>query len=60
MRTRAALYYRVSSDSQTTECQRPDVERVARARGFEVVHVYEESASAAKHRPMYSQMLKGG
>jgi hypothetical protein len=47
---RAAIYLRVSSDKQTVENQRPEVEQVARARGFEVVAVYEEQASAAKHR----------
>jgi DNA invertase Pin-like site-specific DNA recombinase len=58
MKPRAAFYLRVSSDSQTIDCQRPDVERLARARGFEVVHVYEESASAAKHRPEHERMMK--
>lgn len=58
MRTRAALYYRVSSDEQTTECQAPEVEQLARARGLQVVHVYEEQASAAKHRPEYEKMMK--
>ena len=56
--TRAALYLRVSTDKQSTENQRPEIEQLARARGFEVVHVYEEQGSAAKHRPTYEQMLK--
>jgi DNA invertase Pin-like site-specific DNA recombinase len=55
---RAALYYRVSSDEQSTDCQRPEVEQVCRARGFQVVGVYEEQASAAKHRPEYDRMMK--
>jgi DNA invertase Pin-like site-specific DNA recombinase len=58
MRTRAALYYRVSSDEQSTECQTPEVEQLAHARGFHVVHVYEEQASAAKHRPEYEKMMR--
>jgi len=56
--TRAAIYLRVSTDRQSTENQRPEVEQLASARGFGVVHVYEETASAAKHRPKYDQMLK--
>ncbi len=55
---RAALYLRTSTDRQTVECQRPDVEQLAHARGFEVAHVYEETMSAAKHRPIFEQMLK--
>ena len=60
MPSRAALYLRVSKadGSQTVENQRPEVEQLVRARGFEVVHAYEEQASAAKHRPKYEAMLK--
>jgi DNA invertase Pin-like site-specific DNA recombinase len=58
MTRRAALYFRVSSDQQSTECQRPEVEQLARARGLHVVSVYEEQASAAKHRPEYEKMLR--
>ena len=59
MLQRAALYLRVSSmDKQTIECQRPEVEQLARARGLHVVSVYEEQASAAKHRPEYEKMLR--
>jgi len=58
MTKRCAIYLRVSSDKQTVENQRPEVEQLARTRGFEVVHVYEEQASAVKHRPMYEAMLK--
>jgi len=59
-RTRAGIYLRVSrSDgAQSTGNQRPDVEQVAKVRGFEVVAVYDEQASAAKHRPKYETMLK--
>jgi len=55
---RATIYLRTSTDRQTVECQRPEVEQLARARGFEVVTTYEETMSAAKHRPKYEQMLK--
>jgi DNA invertase Pin-like site-specific DNA recombinase len=55
---RACIYLRVSTDKQSTANQRPEVEQLARARGFEIVHCYEEQASAAKHRPKYEQMLK--
>jgi DNA invertase Pin-like site-specific DNA recombinase len=58
MTTRAAIYLRVSSDKQTVENQRPEVEQLARNRGFEVVQVFEEQASAVKHRPQYEAMLK--
>jgi len=57
---RAALYLRVSTDRQETECQRPDVEQLARVRGFEVVKVFEEKMSAAKVRPEYAKMMKEG
>jgi DNA invertase Pin-like site-specific DNA recombinase len=60
MPSRAALYLRVSTDKQSTANQRPEVEQLVRARGFEVAHVYEEQASAAKHRPKYDAMLKDG
>jgi DNA invertase Pin-like site-specific DNA recombinase len=48
----------VSTDRQETECQRPEVEQLARARGFEIVKVYEEKMSAAKVRPEYARMMK--
>jgi hypothetical protein len=55
---RAALYLRVSTDRQETECQRPEVEQLARTRGFEVVKVFEETMSAAKVRPEDTRMMK--
>jgi putative DNA-invertase from lambdoid prophage Rac len=56
---RAAFYYRTSKSdgSQSLDNQRPDVEQLARTRGLEVAHIYEEQASAVKHRPKYEQML---
>ncbi|MFI5301281.1 MAG: recombinase family protein [Polyangiales bacterium] len=58
MPPRAAIYIRVSTDRQTVENQRPDVELLAKARGYDVVEIYEESASAMKTRPQYAQLLK--
>jgi DNA invertase Pin-like site-specific DNA recombinase len=55
---RAALYLRVSTDRQETECQRAEVEQLARVRGFEVVRVFAETMSAAKVRPEYAKMMK--
>jgi DNA invertase Pin-like site-specific DNA recombinase len=55
---RAALYLRVSTDRQSTDNQKPEVEQLARARGYTVAHVYEEQQSAAKHRPEYTRMMK--
>jgi DNA invertase Pin-like site-specific DNA recombinase len=62
MTKRAALYLRVSTDQQTTENQRIELERVAQARGWEVVAVYEDAGiSGAKgrdKRPGFDLMLK--
>jgi putative DNA-invertase from lambdoid prophage Rac len=54
---RAALYLRVSSDEQSYENQRPDVERIASARGWTVVETFAENASAAKARPEFDRMM---
>src|SRR5713226_7026499 len=53
---RAAVYLRVSSDRQTIENQRDEVELLARARGYEAVF-YEETESATKRRPVFDGML---
>jgi DNA invertase Pin-like site-specific DNA recombinase len=57
---KAAIYLRVSKSdgSQTTDNQRPEVEQLARARGLDVVEVYEEQASAAKRRPEHERMMR--
>jgi putative DNA-invertase from lambdoid prophage Rac len=52
----AALYLRVSTDKQTVENQRAEVEQLARARGFDVA-VYEEVGSAVKARPVFQRLL---
>jgi DNA invertase Pin-like site-specific DNA recombinase len=56
---RAALYIRVSTDEQTVENQRPDREQLARARGYEIVEVFEEQESVAKRRPAFEAMMQG-
>ncbi|MGH8748812.1 MAG: recombinase family protein [Burkholderiales bacterium] len=53
----AAMYLRVSTDAQSTDNQRPELEQLAAARGLRVVSVYEEHASAAKHRAEFERML---
>ncbi len=53
---KAAVYLRVSSDRQTVENQRAEVEQLARARGYEPI-AYEETESAAKRRPVFDRML---
>jgi putative DNA-invertase from lambdoid prophage Rac len=60
--TKAALYLRVSGGpgggpGQSYENQRPEVVQLARARGLDIVAVYEETASAAKHRPQFEKMM---
>lgn len=59
---RAALYLRVSTKEQTTENQRLELERVAKAKGWQIVTIYEdEGVSGAKgreKRPSYDRMLK--
>lgn len=55
---RAAAYLRCSTGGQHTENQRPEVEQLIKARGFELVEVYEENVSAAaKVRPEFDRMM---
>lgn len=58
MAVRCAVYLRHSTDKSKTENQKPEVEQVVRARGFEVVATFEEGASAVKKRPEYERMMK--
>jgi DNA invertase Pin-like site-specific DNA recombinase len=59
---RAAIYARVSTDSQTVENQIRELRQVAERRGWEVVEVYTDAGiSGAKgraQRPGLDQMLK--
>ncbi|MGH7434243.1 MAG: recombinase family protein [Polyangiaceae bacterium] len=54
---RAALYLRVSGVDQSTDNQRPELERLARARDLTIVAVYDEQASAAKSRSQFEAMM---
>ncbi len=54
--TRACLYLRTSTTQQHTDAQRPAVEQLAHARGYQVVGTYEEQVSAVKHRPQWDQL----
>jgi DNA invertase Pin-like site-specific DNA recombinase len=59
---RAALYLRVSTDGQTTDNQRRELEAAAEQRGWSVAGVYEDAGiSGAKgrdQRPGLDKMLK--
>ena len=59
---KVAIYLRVSTDGQTAENQRLELELVAKASGWEVVEVYEDHAiSGAKgrdQRPALDKLLK--
>lgn len=61
-KNRAALYLRVSTSEQTTENQRLALEKVADAKGYEVVKVYEDKGYSGKlktdQRPALAQMKK--
>jgi DNA invertase Pin-like site-specific DNA recombinase len=60
--TRVAAYYRVSTPSQTAENQRHDLERVAAARGWNIVAQFsDDGISGAKDRskrPALDALLK--
>ena len=47
---------RCSTDRQHTENQLPALERIAAARGLEVVTVFDEHASAVKYRPEWERL----
>ncbi|ACG74296.1 resolvase domain protein [Anaeromyxobacter sp. K] len=56
MNVSAGVYLRVSTDRQTVDNQRADLDRLVRARGYEPI-VYEEVESAAKARPVLDRLL---
>lgn len=56
---KAAIYLRTSTDRQFTDNQRPAVLKLAEARGYEVVQVFEEQVSAVKHRPAWAALREG-
>ena len=59
---RVAIYLRVSTNEQTTENQRRDLQERVERSGWEIVKVYEDQGvSGAKgrdKRPQFNQMLK--
>ena len=57
MRKHAAIYLRVSTDEQTVDNQREDLERMAKARGLSIAATYGERASARKRRPAFDRMM---
>jgi DNA invertase Pin-like site-specific DNA recombinase len=61
-RKRAALYLRVSTDEQTTENQRRELEAVAERSGWDVVEVYEDhgisGAKGRDKRPALDKLMK--
>src|SRR6266481_9166359 len=59
---RVAIYLRVSTDKQTTNNQRRELEAVAERSGWEVVKVYQDAgisgAKGRKQRPGLDAMMK--
>jgi DNA invertase Pin-like site-specific DNA recombinase len=62
MPKRIALYIRVSTDEQTTDNQRRELEQTASRAGWEIVEIYEDAGiSGAKgrdKRPAFDRLLK--
>jgi len=62
MANRAAIYLRVSTDSQTTENQRIDLEKLCDLRKWDIVQAYEDAGVSGtkgrKARPGLDQLLK--
>ena len=62
MSKRVALYVRVSTDSQTTDNQRQELEAAAKRHGWAVVHVFRDhgisGAKGRDRRPAFDAMLK--
>ena len=62
MNKRVALYLRVSTNEQTTENQKRELEAICRNQGWTIAEIYEDSGiSGAKgrdQRPAYDAMLK--
>lgn len=57
---KAVIYARVSTEDQTTDNQIPALLELAKRRGWEVLTVYQEEASAWKvgHQKEFAKMLK--
>jgi len=61
MRKRVGIYLRVSTDGQTTQNQRRELEAVADRSGWEVVGVYEDAGISGSNsrdkRPGFDRLL---
>lgn len=56
---KVAAYLRVSTDAQTVENQRPDVEAFCATRGWTLTKLYTETVSgAARRRPVFDKMVE--
>ena len=62
MPKRVAFYLRVSSDGQTTENQRLELEKVAKGRGWKIAAVFDDNgvsgAKGREHRKQFDQLIK--
>ena len=62
MKRRVGIYLRVSTDGQTTENQRRELEAVAARSGWEVVDFYEDAgisgSNGREKRPGLDRLLK--
>ena len=62
MRKRVGIYLRVSTDGQTTQNQRRELEAVASRSGWEVVGIYEDAgisgAKGREKRPGFDRLLR--
>ena len=62
MKRRVGIYLRVSTDGQTTENQRRELEAVAAGSGWEVVDFYEDAgisgSNGREKRPGLDRLLK--
>ncbi|WP_027554550.1 recombinase family protein [Bradyrhizobium sp. Cp5.3] len=62
MNKRVGIYLRVSTDGQTTENQRRELEAVAARSGWEIVDIYEDAGISGRNgrekRPGFDRLLK--
>ncbi len=62
MSKRVALYLRVSTDCQTTENQRLELEKVAKGRGWKIVAVFDDNgvsgAKGREYRKQFDELIK--
>src|SRR5215468_1166993 len=62
MKKRVGIYLRVSTDGQTTENQRRELEAVAARSGWEIVDIYEDAGISGTNgrdkRPGFDRALK--